>query len=125
LHAHGKLKGGGGDSEFWGQFSWQRKWKPEYDRSRPGILDRPTGFERAPTTYYYKLFNLAYKEKFPGSATIFVSFTDGPHLMQSVYLLAFCASIGVHTEHPILYTIGYRVVFGIIFTITYSLLGRK
>ncbi len=51
-----RLKG-----DFW--TNWTRKYKQP--------------LEPAPTTWYYKLAVLKYKERFSGSGTIFVSFTDG------------------------------------------------
>jgi hypothetical protein len=114
LHAHQKLKWANREKpgSFWGQDSWQRKWSSE--------AIRPL----APDTFYYKLFDLRYKEAFPGSATIFVSVTDGPHLMQMVYLLCFSAAIAVHHETWWLWLLIYRAVFGVVFSIIYKVLGR-
>jgi hypothetical protein len=82
LIMHGKFKLSG---DFWEQDSWQRKWLWRGTIIEGGRIER--FFVVAPTTWYYKLFNLKYKERFPGSATVFVALTDGYHLFQMLFLL--------------------------------------
>jgi hypothetical protein len=115
LHAHGKLKWAK-EAElqsFWGRESWARKWADSKSIRWP-----------APSSYYYKLFNLAYKEKFPSSATVFVALTDGSHLMQFIYLLCFSGAIAAHHERWLLWLIAYRLAFGIVFTLGYRTLAK-
>jgi hypothetical protein len=119
LQIQGKLawdKATDQDFNFWGRESWLRKYK-----GRKGMAMQPIP---APNTYYYKLFNLKYKERFPGSATIFVALTDGYHLMQFLFLLLISGAIAVHTENVILWLLIYRCTFGVIFTVCYKLFAR-
>lgn len=86
LANHGKLKWSDANkqiSSFWGSQSWRRKYK----------MDDEYNFFPAPTTYYYKLFNLKYKERFPLSATFLVFTTDGMHLMQFCYHIFLALSL--------------------------------
>lgn len=66
------------------------------------------------------------QEKFPGSTTVFVLFTDGWHLAQFIMLSAFFVSI-VHYEpmfnHLIDFVI-YRIIFGLIFEFFYKIILR-
>jgi hypothetical protein len=117
LIMHGKLKWSEDEKgfDFWGKNSGARKYK----RLPNGTILLP-----APTTYYYKLFNLKYKERFPGSATVFVALTDGYHLCQLLFLLLISGAIAVHTENVILWLLIYRAAFGIVFTVCYKLFAR-
>jgi hypothetical protein len=99
---------------FWDQSSWSRK----YAVNASGSLTK------APTGYYYKLFNLKYKERFPGSATVFVALTDGYHMMQMVFLLCISAAIAIHYDRWFISLIIIRAAFGIVFTICYKLFAR-
>jgi hypothetical protein len=103
---------------FWGVTSWRRKYDRETGPKGGKVLIQ------APTTWYYKLFNLKYKERFPGSATVFVALTDGYHLMQFLFLLLISGAIAVHTENWLLWLLIYRAVFGVTFTIFYKWLAR-
>lgn len=103
---------------FWGVTSWRRKYDREIGPKGGKVLIQ------APTTYYYKLFNLKYKERFPGSATVFVALTDGYHLMQAIFLLCMAGYGAVHHENWILWLLIYRAAFGIVFTVCYKLFAR-
>lgn len=100
----GKFKG-----DFWNNYN--RKYKQP--------------LEKAPSTWYYKFTVLKYRERFPGSGSIFVALTDGMHLMQLFFKLFLCASIVTYS--PIL---GYWdaviwfVTFGLVFTVAYRLIAR-
>lgn len=74
LQQHGKLRWSSYTYGFWGTESSWLKYKPASDE----------GFSlvRAPNTWYYRLNNLKYKEKFFLSATILSFLTDGYHFMQ-------------------------------------------
>jgi hypothetical protein len=117
LIMHGKLKWSEDEKgfDFWGKNSGARKYK----RLPNGTILLP-----APTTYYYKLFNLKYKERFPGSATVFVALTDGYHLCQLLFLLLISGAIAVHTENWLLWLLIYRCTFGVIFTVCYKLFAK-
>jgi hypothetical protein len=122
LHAHGKLKWGsevkGWPTKpvgFWSDLSDHRKWKT----TTTGL-----DFENAPDTWYYRFNKLAHKEAFPGSSTIFVSITDGPHLMQFIYLLCFSGAIAIHYDRWFISLIIIRAVFGIVFSIAYKVLAK-
>lgn len=68
LHAHSKLKWSKGDDSFWGEESYWRKYASP--------IDPPVD------NWYYRLFKIGYREKWPTSATLTVAFTDGYHHMQ-------------------------------------------
>lgn len=63
-------------TSFFGSESWKRKYK-----IRTGAL-----LKSDPDHWYYSFFNIKYKERFPGSATIFVFLTDAPHFFQFIML---------------------------------------
>ncbi|MEO1053722.1 MAG: hypothetical protein AAFX87_24005 [Bacteroidota bacterium] len=63
---------------FYGTNNWERKYKE----------DEQGELIPAPDSLYYKAFNLKYKERFPGSATLFVWLADGWHFHQA--LRTFC-----------------------------------
>jgi len=68
---------------FFGIGSWYRK----YDKK---FLDRP-----APSNWYYRRFGIRYKEKFPGSATVFVFLTDAMHFFQFMFFNLLCLSVNL------------------------------
>ena len=74
----------------------------------------------APENWYYKLFNLKYREKFPLSGSLLVLFTDKYHFFQFVFKLFICTAI---TFYKPLFgpwdALIYFVVFGMCFTIVY------
>lgn len=87
---HGKLKWSGKHTTFWGNNSWMRKYNFKGDMYN----DLP------PNNWYYRTFNIDYRERFPLSATALVFLTDGMHLMQFVYhlclALSFSLATGIH-----------------------------
>lgn len=89
LANHGKLKWSKNDNSFWGHDSYIRKYKLKHGRE----------MELAPTTYYYKLFNLKYKERFPLSATFLVFATDGMHLSQAAYHVFLALSLSLFSGY--------------------------
>lgn len=70
----------------------------------------------------YKDNDLKKSEKFPGSTTIFVAFTDAWHLMQMVFLTSLFAAITLHTPlgSPLIDFLLLRLVFGIVFETTFT-----
>ena len=102
LQMHGKLATVG----FWSVHSWKHKY----------------GMGAAPKNWYYRLFKIKYKERFPLSATLLVSLTDGYHLMQLFFKLLLCVAIVFYT--PLFGwwdLLIYFVVFGVVFTVCYRL----
>ena len=91
LANHGKLKWSNNKNprSFWGEWSSDRKYKL-WKRSDI-VIDKV----QAPTTYYYKLFNLKYKEAFPLSATFLVFATDGMHAAQFAYHIFLALSLSM------------------------------
>lgn len=96
---------------FWSRDSWIRKYK-RVDKGSP----ISTSLIIARNTWYTRFFKLQYKEAFPGSATIFVMFTDGFHLMQFVFTKCAFAAIAINTPHPLASFVVLCVVWGISFT---------
>ncbi len=110
--AHGKNRWGKSENDFWGHDSWRRKWK------------YPT--TPAPNTHYYKFFKLRYQERFPGSATIFVSFTDGYHLSFSLMVTCACIAVIIPTQfpYPLWSFCLLRLLWGITWTLGYKFFSR-
>lgn len=81
---------------FWGTDSWVRKYK------HGGGSPINTFIQPSPGNWYYKFFKIPYREAFPGSATIFVMFTDGYHLCQWFFIKCIIAAIAINTKAPIL-----------------------
>lgn len=115
LQSHGKLKWMNKPTGFWGELSHLRKYK-----TTEGHLMQP----RNPN-WYYRFFKIKYTEKFPLSATLLVSFTDGAHLMQTAFKLLFCISIVTYSmEFSSWMVLCYLMQWGLIFTVTYKCLSR-
>lgn len=105
---------------FFGHDSHLRKYKNIGGPDQVYIIDR------APNNWYYRLFRIPYRERFLGSATIFVFLTDGYHLMQFFFKLFLCASIALYKPLFIWWidAVGLWVLFGIVFTLGYRIFSR-
>lgn len=86
LQQFGKLNWFG----FWGKVSWARKYKRILDTKQATI------FVPAPNNWYYRLFKIRYKERFPLSATALVFLTDGFHLMQTIFFACLVAAMAIN-----------------------------
>jgi hypothetical protein len=78
---HGKIRFSKNDTDFWGTKSYLRKYNqylgmPEYN-------------------WYYELFKIPFKERWPTSATFTVAFTDGYHASQSLSFLTLSLGISM------------------------------
>lgn len=122
--AHGKNRWSEHPTDFFGHLSWKRKWKYITYTETAGGKKHPLSLMPAPTTYYYKLFNLKYKERFPGSATIFVALSDGYHAAFSMMTSFIVLAVAIWTPWPILFFIGARCVWSVVFTIGYKCFSR-
>lgn len=125
LAAHGKLKWatetyGGGLPKFWEQDSWMRKYKKDK------INTEAYKFEGAPNNWYYRFFKIKYKERFPGSATIFVTLTDGFHLMQFLFKLFLIGSLVSYKEmvNPWIDGLIYFGIWQLVFNVVYRELSK-
>lgn len=111
LWNHGKLKT---NSHFWDSVSYLNK----YDTKNVAL--------KAPlNNWYYKFFKIPYKERFPGSATIFVFLTDGMHLTQ--FLFNLFIPLAMSSGHLQVYWnvfLIYWTVWHITFTLAYKLLSK-
>lgn len=105
---HGKFNLYGG--EFWNDMGFLRKYNRKGDPYNYGLI-------YAPNTWYYRWFKIKYKERFPGSATIFVFVTDAYHLFQALFKIFLCLSFA--PQIGLIWAGILWVVFGIVFTITY------
>lgn len=115
LQAHGKLKWVKDGHPFWDQDSWERKYASDDEGH---ILP-------APDNWYYRFFKIKYKERFPLSATLLVSLTDGAHLMQTAFKVLFCISIVTYSmEFCWWMVLIYFVEWGLVFTVTYKWLSK-
>lgn len=86
---------------FFGTNSWERKykltWLPYFRSDNSAsryVMEQYTG-----KSQYYRLFNIPWVEAFPGSATIFVSMTDGYHMFQSLFFKSLITSISLLTPN--------------------------
>jgi hypothetical protein len=102
------------DGWLWDEDSWLNKYK--MDRDFNGKLPAFANSNH----WYYKFFKIGYKERFPGSATIFVSFTDGYHLMQ----MFFKAFLSIAIAGISWWAVAWFVGFGAIFTACYRLFSK-
>lgn len=118
LQQHGKLMF---DSPFWDASSWKLKYKIEWIKCRDGNLPDLGQFTLAPNNWYYRLFKIKYKERFPLSATFLVALTDGYHLTQSISFLSLAGCISLLSGINFLY-----LWLGILFCnfLTYRALQR-
>jgi len=74
----------------------------------------------APGNWYYKLFSLKYKERFPLSGSLLIAFTDAYHAWQLGFKVFF--SVAIVTYRPLLGwgdALIYFFLFGVVFTIAY------
>lgn len=94
---------------FFGAHSYERKYKI------PNIA--------APNNWYYRWNEIHWKERFPGSATIFVSFTDFYHLSQAIAMYSLCGAAAALTSHWLIAFLVIRVTFGVFFTVAYKRFG--
>lgn len=98
-----RLKG-----DFWQ--NWNRKYKQP--------------LEPAPTTWYYKLAVLKYKERFPGSGNIFVSLTDGYHFSQLLFKVSLVMAIVSYRPWLGIWdAMVYFLLWGVVFTATNRLVS--
>lgn len=76
--------------------------------------------------WYYRLFKIPHRERFPGSATIFVTFTDFYHLSQAFFKIFLCLAIAFHK--PLFNwwadAIIFWALFSIVFTLAYRIFSR-
>ena len=78
----------------------------------------------------YKLGNPFFGAKFPGSTTIFVSFTDGWHsfkLLRNLFLFVGLCLIAIpclNINYIIIYFISARILYGISFQLLFKELGK-
>jgi hypothetical protein len=94
---------------FFGVDSWKRKyktWNGQLVRSR--------------RTFYYKTFNLKYKERFPLSATLLVFLSDGYHACQFVAIQSLLSVIALQSDYKfvpaiIVLNIVFKVGFGLVY----------
>ncbi len=118
LWYHGKLIWSHEGIGFWGRASDKRKYKP--------YLRGHTTYMPAPNTWYYRTFKIKYQERFPLSATMLVSFTDGLHLNQHFFIGFFIMAIV--TYQPLLQIgwmiSGYIGLWLLVFNICYRKLSK-
>ena len=108
LIAHQKFTFGD-PTGFWGSEQWKRKYKLRHGFTFP-----------APRTWYYKAFNIKYRERFPLSATALVFITDGFHLTQWLTTKLLFLAI---TRDWFVYVVIW-IVWSIMFNVTYSRLSK-
>lgn len=113
LCAHGKIKWSGEPDSFFGSESWGRKYR--------GYYSVPTWYlDMAPNTWYYQWFKIQYKERFLLSATALSFLTDGMHLFQMLFKIAFSIAIAGLSWWAVAWFLAWSVVF----TVSYRLLSK-
>lgn len=110
LQAHGKLKWmyERDQYSFWGDRSYERKY------AQPKVLG---------TSWYYRVAEVRWKEKFPLSSTLLVGLTDGYHFCQLIHLAAISGAVALLTPDPILWFFAIRIGIGVLFSVTYKVFG--
>ena len=108
---------------FFGSESWLRKFKPNAEILASGEYWAIP----APKNWYYKLIDVMFIEKFPGSATVFVCVTDGFHLFNMLMKVFIVAAIVLHqpNEHFIIEIIAYALAWSGGFSISYNLISIR
>jgi len=118
MSIQGKLKWIG---PFFAENGWLTKYEGQYVDSSVGVV---YGYTEAPNNWYYKLFNIKYKERFLGSATIFVMFTDSYHCFQFLFLKTIYISICLQTTHFWAYFFTLCLIQAMVMNITFKLFSR-
>ncbi len=97
---------------FWGMLSYKRKYELPY-------VDPPNN-------WYYRFFKIKYKERFPGSATCFVMFTDGLHLTQHFFIISLLGAICTYTPYysHLVNGLVYYAVWLVTFNLSYKYLSK-
>jgi len=95
---------------FWGEESYKRK----YARSTAGD-SKVYWLIAAPANWYYRIFKIKYKERFPLSATVFVFLTDGYHLTQWIMIKCIIASITLELKPFLLLWAVWLLVFNYVY----------
>ncbi len=120
--AHGKNRWSKAEGDFFGHKSDERKWAdPQLRRAADLPIKVEYGPPFAPDTWYYRFFKLKYKERFPGSATIFVAVTDCWHLANSFMVTFVSVGVAFLTPHPVWAFVVLRALWGIAFSVGYKL----
>lgn len=99
-------------STFTDSESWKKKYKQP--------------MTPAPSNWYYKLFTLKYRERFPLSGSLLTFVTDKYHFLQFCFKIALALSFGFfHTIiNPYFDAAIYWITFGIIFSAVYYLASK-
>ncbi len=112
---------------FFGIDSWKRKYK----RSTYSVFphnERVYDLIAAPDNWYYDIFKIRYKEKFPLSATVLVFVTDGYHLVQWFMIKFLILAMVVRYDHGIKFiwwnAICLYILWLIVFNVVYTKLRR-
>lgn len=113
LQSHGKLRWMDYNDNFWGENSYYRKYT--------SIMQPPLD------NWYYRLFKIGYKERWPTSATFTVFLTDGWHLCQFLFTILFCISAVSYETIVNRWVDGciYWGVWKLVFWIVYNSLQKK
>lgn len=97
---------------FWGSESWKRKYK----RSASGS-NAVYWLVAAPSdNWYYRIFKIRYKERFPLSATMLVFLTDGYHFTQWIMIKCIIASITLELKPFLVLWAVWLLVFNYVYT---------
>ena len=105
---------------FFGKESWVRKYA-RHPKSNDEIyltLPPPRWAK-----WYYKFFGVRHKERFPGSATFLVAFTDGYHFLQWLFSKMIILSITQSPTLILIYWGAWSMIMFIYFTIKRKLNG--
>lgn len=94
-HDHGKIKDIGRPGGFFSTLQWVRKYKAaEFSEAYMGL------FRYAPDNWYYRFFKIKYQERFPGSATFFITIVDAYHASQALMRILMSLSITLAISAP-------------------------
>jgi hypothetical protein len=108
------------NGHFFGRLSWTRKYKPYTLENYRGQL-----FVSAPDNWYYRFFNIQYKERFPLSATLLSCFTDGFHLMQWLAINFLTLAIAFSLGDVIISFIWLRLTAALLWWFIFEVILKK
>lgn len=97
------------DFSFFGRHNYMRKYK---------IING--NLVSAPDNWYYRTFDIKWKERFPLSATSLVWLADGWHFAQFMMYNCFALAPALLTDQPLMWFLIIRISGGLLFTFMYN-----
>lgn len=114
-------------TSFFGSRQYLRKYKVVSWRNADlnFFLDAGATVQRPLNNWYYKLFSIRYKERFPLSATMLVVFTDSFHLSNFLMSMSFVTALYFAEGHNLIMIPVYLLAWHTGFFTTFNFIFRK